>query len=193
MIFVLINLKYSAMKKLFLIITTMVIISSCSSTKEARSSKIESQNDKKLAKQELVKDAIESRRFIVKLNRLFLTYGGTVQLVPRANYIIVDREKGIISTAYFGRQYAIKPIAAINMFGKTMDYEMTNNTAKGSYKIRLKVADGGTSFDVFLDISKSGSCSASISSLLITNLSYSGQVVPITKRASPSFQNKDVI
>jgi hypothetical protein len=193
MIFVLINLKHSAMKKLFLVITTMVIISSCSSTKEAKSSKIESQNDKKLAKQELVKNAIESRRFIVKLNRLFLTYGGTVQLVPRANYIIVDREKGIISTAYFGRQYDIKPIAAINMFGKTMDYEMTNNTAKGSYKIRLKVADGGTSFDVFLNISKSGSCSASISSLLITNLSYSGQVVPITKRASPSFQNKDVI
>jgi hypothetical protein len=193
MIFVLLKIKYHAMKKLFLIITTMVIISSCSSTKEAKSTRIESQNDKKLAKQELVKNAIESRRFIVKLDRLFLTYGGTVQLVPRANYIIVDREKGIISTAYFGRQYAIKPIAAINMFGKTMDYEMTNNTAKGAYKIRLKVADGGKSFDVFLDISKSGSCSASISSLLITNMSYSGHVVPITKRTNPSLQNKDVI
>ncbi len=193
MIFVLLNIKYNAMKKLFLIITTMVIISSCSTTKEAKSSRIESRNDKKLATQEIIKNAVESRRFIVKLDRLFLTYGGTVQLVPRANYIIVDREKGIISTAYFGRQYAYKPIAAINMFGKTMDYEITNNTAKGAYKIKLKVADGGTSFDVYLDISKSGSCSASISSLLITNLSYSGHVVPITKSTNPSLQNKDVI
>ena len=193
MIFVLLNIKYNAMKKLFLIITTMVIISSCSTTKEAKSSRIESRNDKKLATQEIIKNAVESRRFIVKLDRLFLTYGGTVQLVPRANYIIVDREKGIISTAYFGRQYAFKPIAAINMFGKTMDYEITNNTAKGAYKIKLKVADGGTSFDVYLDISKSGSCSASISSLLINNLSYSGHVVPITKSTNPSLQNKDVI
>jgi hypothetical protein len=193
MIFVLLNIKYNAMKKLFLIITTMVIISSCSTTKEAKSSRIESRNDKKLATQEIIKNAVESRRFIVKLDRLFLSYGGTVQLVPRANYIIVDREKGIISTAYFGRQYAFKPIAAINMFGKTMDYEITNNTAKGAYKIKLKVADGGTSFDVYLDISKSGSCSASISSLLITNLSYSGHVVPITKSTNPSLQNKDVI
>lgn len=181
------------MKKLFLIIITMVVISSCSTTKEAKSSRVGSRNDKNLAKQELIKNAVESRRFIVKLDRLFVTYGGTVQLVPRSNYIIVDREKGIISTAYFGRQYDIKPIAAINMFGKTMDYEMTSNPEKGSYKIKLKVADGGTSFDVFLDISRSGSCSASISSLLITNVSYSGQVVPITKRTSPSLQNKDVI
>lgn len=181
------------MKKLFSILTLMMVISSCSTTKEVKSSRIESRNDKKLAKEAIVKNAVESRRFIIKLDRLFLTYGGIVQLVPRANYIIVDGEKGVISTAYFGRQFGIKPIAGINMFGKTSDYELTNNTGKGAYKIKLKVAEGGLSFDVYLDISKSGYCSASISSLLINNINYSGHVVPITGRTNPSPQNKDVI
>ncbi len=181
------------MKKLFSFLTMMLVISSCSTTKEVKSSRIESRNDKKLAKQEIVKDAVESRRFIVKLDRLYLSYGGFVQLVPRANYIIVDREKGVISTAYFGRQFGIKPIAGINMFGNTRDYELTHNTDRGFYKIKLKVAEGGTSFDVYLDISKSGYCSASISSLLINNINYSGHVVPIAGRTNPSPQNKDAI
>jgi hypothetical protein len=181
------------MKKLFIIITSIVVLSSCSTTKEAKSSRNESRNDYNLAKQDIIKNAVESRRFIVKLDRLFLTYGGIVQLVPRTNYIIVDGEKGVISTAYFGRQFGIKPIAGINMFGKTSDYELTNNMEKGVYKIKLKVTDGGTSFNVYLDISKNGSCSASISSLLINNVNYSGNVVPIIKRVNPTLQNKDVI
>ena len=46
-----------------------------------------------------------------------------VDLVPRANYIIIDGETAVISAAYLGRQYDIRPIAGINMQGRAEEYE----------------------------------------------------------------------
>ena len=71
MIFELHKLKYTAMKKLFIIISTLMVISSCATNKEANSSRIELRNEKKLAEQAIVKKAVESRRFIIKLERLY--------------------------------------------------------------------------------------------------------------------------
>jgi len=172
------------MKKILYLLSAVALLSACSTTKEATSSGALTRNEKKIVAQEAVKNAVESKRFIVKLNRMYLTYGGIVQLVPRSNYIIVDGEKGVISTAYFGRQYSFRPIAGINMIGKTGNYELTRNPNKGTFGIKLKVSQGGTSFDIFLNISKSGSCDASITSMQINNVRYSGKVVPITSKTS---------
>ncbi|HKK43425.1 MAG TPA: DUF4251 domain-containing protein, partial [Bacteroidales bacterium] len=90
------------MKKILYLLSAVALLSACSTTKEATSSGALTRNEKKIVAQEAVKNAVESKRFIVKLNRMYLTYGGIVQLVPRSNYIIVDGEKGVISTAYFG-------------------------------------------------------------------------------------------
>src|SRR5512137_1351469 len=103
------------MKKLFLIIITLIFISSCSTTKEAKSSDSELRIDKKLEEQAVIKKAVESKRFVIKLERLYFLYGGTADLLPSYNYIIIDGNKAIISAAYLGRQYDIKPIAGINM------------------------------------------------------------------------------
>jgi hypothetical protein len=182
------------MKKLLSLFSAVLILSSCASTKEVKSSRAEARNEKKLVKQEVIKTAVESRRFIVKLNRLYLTYGGIIQLVPRANYIIVDGSKGVISTAYFGRQFNFRPIAGINMIGRTDDYELTNNMAKGVYRVNMKVTEGANSFSVFLTISKNGSCNASISSMMINSVKYSGNVVPIKGTTTvPPPNGRDVI
>ena len=155
-------------------------MTSCSTTKESKSSRAEQRNEKKVIEQGMVKNAVENRRYIIKLEYLYLNYGRRADLVPRANYIIVDGEKAIISTAYLGRQYDIKPIAAINMRGRADDYAITNNVSKGSYEIKLKVNNGGAdSFSVFLNVSKNGTCTASVSSLKIDNVRYSGYLVPI--------------
>ena len=128
----------------------------------------------------MVKSAVEEKRYIIKLNRLYFTRGGQVDLIPRANFIIIDGEKAIISTAYLGRQYDIKPIAAINMRGKADDYALTNNISKGSYDVKMKVNNGrNTSFDVYLNIGKSGNCTVSVSSLKIESIRYAGYLEPI--------------
>ena len=81
------------MKKILFLISTLMVISSCSTTREAKSSRIESRKEKNLAEQVMIRKAVESRRFIIKFDRIYFSYGGIVDLVPRANYIIVDGEK----------------------------------------------------------------------------------------------------
>lgn len=182
------------MKKLFAIFVSLIILSACSTTKEAGLSRAEARKEKKAINQGIVKGAIESRRYIVKLNRIYFRYGGTTELIPRANFIIIDGERAIISTAYLGRQYDIKPIAGINMRGMAQDYALTDNLSKGSYQIKLRVNNGGSnSFDVYIDVSKDGYCSASVSSLKIDNVRYSGYVVPISGTVNPAQEEGDRI
>jgi hypothetical protein len=166
------------MKKLLFIISIVTIISSCASTNETKSVRKEQRDENKLAELAMVKNAIESRRFIVKLNRIYMT-GGIIDLRPRANYIIIDGRKAIINTAYIGRQWDIRRITAINMRGAANEYEMTSNLGKGKYEVSLKVQNGASSFDVYLTIGKDGNCNASVNSLKISNIRYSGFVVPI--------------
>jgi hypothetical protein len=168
------------MKKLIIIFISLLVISSCSSTKEINSSKSVSRNEKKVAEQAIVKSAVEGKKYIIKLNRLYFTRGGQVDLIPRANYIIIDGEKAIISTAYLGRQFDIRPIVAINMRGKAYNYALTSNLSKGTYEVKLKVENGrSNSFDVFLNIGKNGYCTVSVSSLRIESLRYAGYLEPI--------------
>ena len=61
-----------------------------------------------------------------------------VELIPRANFIIIDGEKAVISTAYLGRQYDIKPIAGINMRGRAEDYALYQQHLKGIIRYKAK-------------------------------------------------------
>jgi len=178
------------MKKLYIFIIALLVMSSCSTTKETKSLRAE----KKQIEQSVVKNSIETRRYIIKLNRLYFTYGGMADLIPRANFIIVDGEKAIISTAYVGRQFDIKPIAGINMRGRAEDYALTNNLSKGSYNIKMKVRNGrGNAFDLYLNVSKNGYCTASVSSLKIDNIRYSGYLVPISGNTKSAAEGGDSI
>jgi hypothetical protein len=178
------------MKKLYIFIIALLVMSSCSTSKETKSLRAE----KKQIEQSVVKNSIETRRYIIKLNRLYFTYGGMADLIPRANFIIVDGEKAIISTAYVGRQFDIKPIAGINMRGRAEDYALTNNLSKGSYNIKMKVRNGrGNAFDLYLNVSKNGYCTASVSSLKIDNIRYSGYLVPISGNTKSAAEGGDSI
>jgi len=167
------------MKKLLGIVATLMVISSCATTKETKSSRIEQRKENKIAEQEVVKNAIESRRFIIKFDRLYFSRGGTVDLIPTNNYIIIDGEKIILRAAYIGRQYDIRPVLGINLRGRNLKYEMKNDTSKGMYEIKMKVTKGGDSFDVNLSIGQDGACNASVSSIKIDFVRYRGQIVPI--------------
>jgi hypothetical protein len=154
------------------------MISSCSPLLESGLS-----GDEKVDEGTIMK-AIESKRFIIKLEQLY-TYGRVVDLKPRANYIIIDGNNAIISAAYFGKQYDVRPIAAINVRGKATEYEVTRKMSKGRYDISMKVNNGSYTFNVYLNIDKNGYASASVDNIRIQNASYRGYIVPITRRYSP--------
>ena len=117
----------------------MVLISSCATTNETKSSKLESRKDEMAREQGEITQAVESRRFLIKLDRLYFSHGGAIDLKPRSNYIIIDGDKAVIRAAYLGRQYAIQPIAGINIRGKAIDYQATKDLPKGTYKIKMEV------------------------------------------------------
>ena len=78
---------------------------------------------KNLPEQADIKKAVESRRYIIKFERLYLPVRRNCQILSQgANFIIIDGDKAIISAAYIGRQFDIKPIAGINMRGE--DYRL---------------------------------------------------------------------
>ena len=167
---------------------------SCVTTKEAKLSRAELRNAKKIARQDEVRNAVESRKYIIKFDRLYFSYGGMADLLPRANYIIVDGEKAIINTAYLGRQFDIRRIAAIDIFGRSVNYQLTNNLLKGIYKVEMEVNNGGgNSFDLYLDISKNGYCTVSVSSLKISYIRYSGYIVPISPKTDTILQEGNAI
>jgi len=160
----------------------MLLLSSCATMNETRTARGELKNEKKLAEQEQVKKAVDSRRFIIKLDRLYFTHGGIVNLRPRNNYLIVDGEKAIISAAYIGKQYDIQPIAGINVKGKTSKYEMASDLEKGKYEIKMEVINGINSFNIHLTIGRNGSCNVFINNVRIDLVRYSGHIVPIKER-----------
>lgn len=168
----------TAMKKLYLLSGVIVLLAiSCVSSKERFSENY----DKKKPDESVLRKAVESGRFIVKFERIH-SFGGFRELRPRANYLIVDGRRAVINTAYMGRQYDIRPIAAINMRGRTSVYEVTNRFSRGMYDIKMRVENGGNAFDVYLTINKNGNANASVNSLKINNVQYYGYVVPLDEQ-----------
>ena len=170
------------MKKVLFILTTVIILSSCATSREGGISRSDERKERKLAEQEMIKNAVESRRFIVKFEHFYPAHGGIINLYPKYNYIVVDGEKAIINAAYFGRQYDIRPIAGFNMHGKTMRFEADPNYPAGLYEITMRVANGKNSFDVDLAIGKDGNCTASITNAKTDFVRYRGYIVPIKEK-----------
>jgi hypothetical protein len=184
------------MKKAIYILFALMIISSCTSctvSKEAGISRNELRKEKNLAEQAMVREAIESKRFIVRFNRIYFRFGGMIDLVPRANFIIVDGDKAVISAAYFGRQHTFRPIAGITMRGKTVKYEVKDIPSKGKYELDLKVNNQNDTFDIFMTVGENGSIQASMSSIRIDNVRYTGHIIPIKEKKSDASEEGELI
>ena len=167
------------MNKLIFILSGFVILTSCATTKVEETSKNESGRYKNTFQQEQIRQAVEMRRFIVKFDRLYISHGGTIDLIPKANYIILDGDKVIISAAYVGRQYSYRPVKGIDMVGRAVSFEMKNNSTKGSYEIRIKVTNNINTFDVYLTVNNDGHCNTSLTSYKIDHVRYTGNFIPL--------------
>lgn len=168
--------------KLFILLLAIIpslAINSCSTSRESGLS-----GDQRVFDEAMIRQAVESRKFIIKLDRIY-SYGGMIDLRPRSNYIIVDGRYAVINAAYFGRQYDIRPISGINMRGVAMNYEVTDKISKGMYEITMKVGNEANTFDVYLTIGKNGTADASVNSLKIQNARYRGYVVPLAEISVP--------
>jgi len=166
------------MKKIAILFSVIFIFSACSSTKEMSSSRAENRKLRKLADQEVIRRAVESRRYIIKVDRFYAAGGGYMDLVPRSNFLIVNGEIASISLGYAGRSFS-RPISGINLNARTSSYRMENNETKGIYKIQMSVKYGSDKFDLYLTIGTGGRCDIIINNAYIQTVSYSGNLEPI--------------
>ncbi len=181
------------MKKAKYILLLLLVISSCTVSKEAGISRNELRKEKNLAEQAMVREAVESKRFIVRFDRIYFRFGGMIDLVPRANFIIVDGDKAVISAAYLGRQHSFRPIAGITMRGNTVKYEVKDIPSKGKFELDLKVNNRNDTFDIFMTVGENGSIQASMSSIRIDNVRYTGHIIPIKEKRSNASEEEDLI
>lgn len=131
--------------------------------------------------------AIESRQYVLKMDRIILANGRMIDLVPRNNFIIVNGEIISVSLAYEGRSFGIRRITGINFNGRTGRYIMKNDEQKGMYNIQIEaIAPNNDKFDIYLTLSVNGNCTASINNAYIQTVNYRGLVYPMSQsRPSP--------
>lgn len=171
-----------AMKKLLIIVLAAVSISSSNAAGEYGSSDRDSRNEKKLAKQEKIKEAVESKSFAIELDRLYMSRYGNINLTPSRNYIIVKGNNAAISAGYAGRQRGLTAVAGIRVTGKPSVYKVQRNDSKGNYRIEMEITKDNDTFHISMTISENGSCSALISGIKIDDTRYSGSLIPIDRK-----------
>jgi len=180
------------MKSTALLFTILVLITACSSTKNVSSSqtagnsRTEIRKLKKQAEQAEIKKAIESRKYVIRVNRLYTVGGGSVEMIDRSNFLIVNGEITSISLGYMGRSSGIRPITGINLNAHTSSYHMEDNETKGGYNIQMSVKYGSDKFDVYLTVGRDGNSNITINNAYIQSVSYSGSLEPL--RSSSKIQ-----
>jgi hypothetical protein len=191
MIFELYVVKIITMKKIAFFLSVVFLFSACSSTKELSSTGAENRKLKRLAEQAEIKKAVESRRFIIKVDHLYTMGGRVLYMVPSNNFVIINGEIASISLGYMGRTYFKRPISGINLNGHTFNYKMESDEAKGTYKIQMVVKYGNDKFDVYLTIGGEGFCNISLNNAYIQTASYSGTLVPLADSKNISTEKRD--
>lgn len=159
-------------------IASTIIITASGKTQDERKL---SRSEKKTVKKEQVKAAVESMRYTVEFERLYMYRYGSINLIPRSNFIIIDGNNAYISAAYMGRQRGFMPIAGIKLAGHPDKYNMVRNS-KGAYTIQMEVKGDTDIFHIHIIISENGNCNATISSSMIDSVKYSGTLISTEKK-----------
>lgn len=160
------------MKRAIILLPIFILLAmSCSSSKHNRASK----ELKNSVKQQEIKQAVESDRYIIKVNRLYGRRGSSVDLVPTHNYIIIDQDLARINLAYTGRSFDIMGIAAINMTGRVIEKKVQQKH-NGKYEIKLKVKQNNDLFTVNISVGTSGYCSVNVINPRIESIRYHGNM-----------------
>lgn len=166
------------------IVIFILLLTSCSSTQNIPQSGEEQRKNEKTATEATVKLIIESGRFAVSMDKLYLASGRIADIHPRRNYFIVNGDQVIVRLMYIGKSYSFKPVVAINFTGRALTYNMTRDEEKGSCAVKTRVSAGSDNFDFYLTINKDGTCSLSVINPKIQSVSYRGSISPVINSRS---------
>jgi opacity protein-like surface antigen len=171
------------MKKHIFFIAAAAILASCTAAKDVVSEKKAERQLRKVAEMAVVKQAVESRKYVIRMDRIYFERGGYADLVPRNNFIIVNGENASVSLGYAGRSFGARPVSGVNFNGQTVKYEFKSDETKGIYSVNMRVKKGLDNFDFYITVGNSGTCSVSMINSYLQSVNYKGTIVPIPSKS----------
>jgi hypothetical protein len=164
------------MKTIIYILSVILIATSCSQGKIAKSERGIKRENMRVAEQAAIMKAVESGEFVISLDRIYFRNGGFTELVPSRNFIALDNESIVMRAAYMGRQYDFRPIQGIKIAAKKSTYILKSDPEGKGYEIKTNVEKNGNQFDIYISISKNGYCDVSVNNIKLDNVRYTGRI-----------------
>lgn len=158
-------------KLIYISIAYLLIAVSCSSSGEMSALR----EERKAAKMEEVREAVEAQRMLIKVNRMYARRGRVIEMRPESNFVIIDQDRVRISLGYLGRSHSIRPVSAINMQGEIYSREI-GAWKKGGYEMELELGQDGERFTANMTISSSGYVDLRLTNPRIDLVRYSGRL-----------------
>jgi hypothetical protein len=125
---------------------------------------------------------LENKRFVLEANYLSGTNGSKVPVNSTINFIIVDSANAVIQLGN-GTGMGYNGLGGITVDGRISKYDLSKNEGKRgtSYSLTLYIMSSLGQYDIHFWISQSGNADATISGNSYGRLTYSGNIIPISK------------
>lgn len=156
---------------IYILLAITIITGSCATSGDV----ISARKERAAIKQENVIKAVESQQMAIEVYRIHMRRGGTMQMNPEMNFVIIDKNRARISLGYIGRSFTSRPIAAINMQGEIYS-RVIEKKDKGVYDIRYELGQENDKFTVNMTVSINGYVNLSITSPILDFVRYSGNL-----------------
>jgi hypothetical protein len=173
------------MKKALFMGSALIIILSCSITREERFIRVDHRQQEKLSRQAMVKEAVETRRFRIKLTAI---PAYEERIYPEAITFIVDADTLKIEEEI---EYNLPGYSRVPISMEIFEYKLTADPDKEGYVIEMRCKSSvNLSFGeyIYLLIKNDGACRAILHSVPLSQIyfnysseshSHSGQLEPL--------------
>ena len=154
---------------IFTTIALSLFLFSCSATTKLERSELAA------LKGEEIKTALDSQKFVIRLDETSTRRGGRILLSPSYNYLVINGEKARMNLAYVGRSMDVRGISGINMIGEVTERSLAQKK-KGRILLSLTLEQENDAFDVNIDVGKNGICDVSVYHPRLDPIRYRGEM-----------------
>lgn len=121
---------------------------------------------------------INSRRFVLEADYIFIQYGDRIPVTPTINFIMLDSAQVVMQYGS-GIGVGANGVGGATAAGRVTRWEMNANDRKQTIDIRISAHTPIGSYDIYLYTDGSGRATARVTGLRPGQLNYDGRLVPL--------------
>jgi hypothetical protein len=144
----------------------------------------------RLAEFKETEQLINSQKFVLEANYRSGRTGARFYVTSSLNFIKIDSTNITIQIGSNSR-IGYNGVGGVTVVGKIQRYKVDTNEKRKTFFIRINMMGSTGSYDIFMNISSSGSTTATVTGLYPGGIVYDGVLVPLEKSiiytGSPSY------